>query len=215
MQISNWSLVVLLFIGVPINLLSLWLLVQKMFNFGAGGWGGGFSGSDSRSLFYRLKCFSTKILGSRNNRRRSFTDRWIYVEDKQLLFCIRNIYTCMEIYCHTIIFFIFSAYFASQSAGKRPKQKQKRSMIHCLLLILCVFDLCVIIMLVALFSLPHIWPLFGQKWVYMAPYLIPFTQIVLLISEYATVLISLERYVRIVYVCNLRICRFFNEDNFK
>ena len=88
-------------------------------------------------------------------------------------------------------------------------------MIHCLLLVLCVFDLCVIIMLVALFSLPHIWPLFGKKWVYMAPYLIPFTQIVLLISEYATVLISLERYVRIVYVCNLRICRFFNEDNFK
>ena len=98
---------------------------------------------------------------------------------------------------------------------KRPKKKTKRSMIHSLLLILCISDLCVLIGLVALFSLPHIWPLFGKQWVHIAPYLIPISQIALLTSEYATVLISFERYVRIVYVCNLRICRFFNEDNFK
>ena len=98
---------------------------------------------------------------------------------------------------------------------KRPKKKTKRSMIHSLLLVLCISDLCVIVGLVALFSLPHIWPFFGKKWVHIAPYLIPISQIALLTSEYATVLISLERYVRIVYVCNLRICRFFNEDNFK
>ena len=104
---------------------------------------------------------------------------------------------------------------ATPIACKRPQKKTKRSMIHSLLLILCISDLCVLIGLVSLFSLPHIWPLFGKQWVHIAPYLIPISQIALLTSEYATVLISFERYVRIVYVCNLRICRFFNEDNFK
>ena len=125
MQISNWSLVVLLFIGVPINLLSLWLLVQKMFNFGAGGWGGGFSGSDSRSLFYRLKCFSTKILGSRNNRRRSFTDRWIYVEDKYLLFFIRNIYTFIHIRRYIITHSSFSFLAPTLHPNRLPKDLNK------------------------------------------------------------------------------------------
>ena len=120
------------------------------------------------------------------------------------------------------MYFTFRSYLNSTSsiatvglACKRPKKKTKRSMIHTLLLILCISDLCVLVGLVALFSLPNIWTLFGTQWVHIAPYLIPISQIALLTSEYATVLISFERYVRIVYVCNLRICRFFNEDNFK
>ena len=117
----------------------------------------------------------------------------------------------------TTIFFIRSnlSHSLSTVSCKRPRPKPKRSMIHSLLLLLCISDLCVIVGLVALFSLPHIWPFFRKQWLHIAPLLIPISQIALLTSEYATVLVSLERYVRIVYVCNLRICRFFNEDNFK
>ena len=127
-----------------------------------------------------------------------------------------------KIAIYTNFILSFSSYLNSTSSlatvgvtCKRPKKKPKRSMIHTLLLILCISDLCVLVGLVALFSLPNIVPMFEKQWAHFAPFLIPISQIALLTSEYATVLISLERYVRIVYVCNLRICRFFNEDNFK
>ena len=102
------------------------------------------------------------------------------------------------------------------SIGNNPNRKRNKPlMIHKLLLLLCCSDLCVIVGLLALFSLPNIWPYFSYHWPYVAPWLIPIVQIALLTSVYATVLISLERYVRIVYVCNLKICWFFNEENFK
>ena len=88
-------------------------------------------------------------------------------------------------------------------------------MIHKLLLALSVSDLFVVTGLLALFSLPNLSTHFLQHWPHLAPWLIPIVQIALLTSVYTTVLISLERYVRIVYVCNLRICSFFNEETFK
>ena len=91
----------------------------------------------------------------------------------------------------------------------------KRSMIHQLLLVLSVSDLFVVFGFPVMFCLPDIWPTFANSWPNLAPWLFPIGQITLLTSIYTTVLISLERYVRIVYICNLRICRFFNEDNFK
>ena len=205
----------LFFIGVPINILSLWLLLQKMFNFGAGR-GGGYDNT-SRSYTQKLKHF---VFRNTATRRQSCSDRYVvctlFLLTMWIILCF---WFWNLLYLSLIYFFhIFRAHFTSSASAincKRPKQKQKRSMIHSLLLVLCISDLCVIIGLVALFSLPHIWPLFGKKWVHIAPYLIPISQIALLTSEYATVLISLERYVRIVYVCNLRICRFFNEFNFK
>ena len=93
--------------------------------------------------------------------------------------------------------------------------RTKPSMIHKLLLLLCVSDLCVIIGLLASFSLPNIWPYFRHQWPYLAPWWIPILQIALLTSVYTTVIISLERYVRIVYVCNFKDCWFFNKENFK
>ena len=133
---------------------------------------------------------------------------------------LNNYFSKVEV--HTTLIFSFRSYLNSTSSlatvgviCKRPKKKPKRSMIHTLLLILCISDLCVLVGLVALFSLPNIVPLFEKQFYHFAPFLIPISQIALLTSEYATVLISFERYVRIVYVCNLRICRFFNEDNFK
>ena len=103
----------------------------------------------------------------------------------------------------------------NNSATQRRRKKTKPSMISTLLLLLCISDLCVIVGLLALFSLPHLWPWYQRCWPRVAPWLIPLSQIALLTSEYTTVLISMERYVRIVYTCNLKICKFFNEDNFK
>ena len=95
------------------------------------------------------------------------------------------------------------------------RKRQKSSIIHKLLLLLCVSDLCVIIGLLASFSLPNICSYFNHIWPYLAPWWIPILQIALLTSVYTTVLISLERYVRIVYVCNFKHCWFFNKENFK
>ena len=95
------------------------------------------------------------------------------------------------------------------------KTRQKSSIIHKLLLLLCLSGLCVITGLLASFSLPNIWPGFNKNWLYLAPWWIPILQITLLTSVYTTVLISLERYVRIVYVCNFKHCWFFNSKNFK
>ena len=95
------------------------------------------------------------------------------------------------------------------------RKRNKPTMIHKLLLLLSVSDLCVVVGLLASFCLPNIWPYFKYKWPYLAPWWIPILQIALLTSVYTTVLISLERYVRIVYICNLKECRFFNKYNFK
>ena len=126
--------------------------------------------------------------------------------------------------CVSIIFYIFfyvspkrdldGCINRSGVVGKR-RMRNKRSMIHKLLFLLCLSDLCVVVGLLALFSLPNIWPYFTYHWPHLAPWLIPIVQIALLTSVYTTVLISLERYVRIVYVCNLKVCWFFNEENFK
>ena len=107
------------------------------------------------------------------------------------------------------------AEFIRQASRKGRRIRQKPSIIHRLLLLLCVSDLCVIVGLLASFSLPNIWPEFKKHWPYLAPWWIPILQIALLTSVYTTVLISLERYVRIVYVCNLKHCWFFNKENFK
>ena len=126
---------------------------------------------------------------------------------------------------YVLIFYIIYCVFFSQkqeseeltdNRGRRiPKTRNKPSMIHKLLLLLCVSDLCVIIGLLASFSLPNIWPYFKYHWPHLAPWWIPILQIALLTSVYTTVLISLERYVRIVYVCNFKECWVFNKENFK
>ena len=61
-QINDWTLVALFCIGVPINILSLWLLLQKMFNFGAGRRGerGSITNNGSR----KLKSWSGKSTSS-------------------------------------------------------------------------------------------------------------------------------------------------------
>ena len=95
------------------------------------------------------------------------------------------------------------------------RRNNRGSMIHKLLLALSISDIFVVAGLLALFSLPNLSADFQLHWPHIGPWLIPIVQIALLTSVYTTVLISLERYVRIVYVCNLRICRFFNKENFK
>ena len=105
--------------------------------------------------------------------------------------------------------------FIRHSSRKGRRLRQKPSIIHRLLLLLCVSDLCVIIGLLASFSLPNIWLDFNEHWPYLAPWWIPMFQIALLTSVYTTVLISLERYVRIVYVCSFKHCWFFNKGNFR
>ena len=105
--------------------------------------------------------------------------------------------------------------FVDRGVTGARRIRPKPSMIHKLLLLLCVSDLCVIIGLLASFCLPNIWPYFRYQWPYLAPWWIPILQIALLTSVYTTVIISLERYVRIVYVCNFKDCWFFNKENFK
>ena len=60
----------LFFIGVPINVLSLWLLLQKMFNFGAGG-----GNEKSNSIAQKVKTFSMKYSRKAVPRSQSFNDR--------------------------------------------------------------------------------------------------------------------------------------------
>ena len=119
-----------------------------------------------------------------------------------------------------IIIFFFSNpvdddFLTNQRATSCRRKRQNSSIIHKLLLLLCVSDLCVIIGLLASFSLPNIWSYCNHIWPYLAPWWIPILHIALLTSVYTTVLISLERYAWIVYVCNFKHCWFFNKENFK
>ena len=59
---------------------------------------------------------------------------------------------------------------------------------------------------------------FGFSWFLLLaplPWLLPVVQIAMLTSVYATVLLSFERYVRIVFICNFKHFKYFNEENFK
>lgn len=96
------------------------------------------------------------------------------------------------------------------------KQWKPRSDFHRLLLVLCVSDLCLIVCCLAIHGLNGIWSTFEMSyWPALASWILPIAQISMQMSVYATVIISVERYVRILYICNLKHCRFFNEDNFK
>ena len=45
-------------------------------------------------------------------------------------------------------------------------------------------------------------------------YFLP-SQTAMMISVYVTIVMSLERYIRIVHTCRLRTCYFITDDNFK
>ena len=95
-------------------------------------------------------------------------------------------------------------------------RKRSVSNFHVLLLILCLSDLVVVSGCFTIYGLTDVWPSFNvYTYPHIAPWLIPIVQIALLTSVYATVLLSFERYVRIIYTCNLKHFKYFHEDNFK
>ena len=95
-------------------------------------------------------------------------------------------------------------------------RKRSVSNFHVLLLILCLSDLLVVSGCFTIYGLTDVWPSFNvYTYPHIAPWLIPIVQIALLTSVYATVLLSFERYVRIIYTCNLKHFKYFHEDNFK
>jgi hypothetical protein len=67
-----------------------------------------------------------------------------------------------------------------------------------------------------LYALPDLWYHYSLR-VYpiILPYLVPVVQISMLTSVYTTIVMSFERYVRIVHTCRLRACSYITEDNFK
>ena len=49
----------------------------------------------------------------------------------------------------------------------------------------------------------------------IVPYVMPMTQIAMMISVYCTMVMSFERYVRIGRTCRLKASGYINDDNFK
>ena len=54
----------------------------------------------------------------------------------------------------------------------------------------------------------HLYPI-------LVPYVMPITQIAMMISVYCTMVMSFERYVRIGRTCRFKASSYITEDNFK
>ncbi len=67
-----------------------------------------------------------------------------------------------------------------------------------------------------MYALPDLWPDFrATAFPVVLPYVLPVVQTAMMTSVYSTIVLSFERYVRIVHTCRLRACSYITEENFK
>ena len=82
--------------------------------------------------------------------------------------------------------------------------------------ILAASDLLVVVGGAMLWGLPDLWGYYSLRmYPIILPFLLPITQIAMMISIYTTILMSFERYVRIGHTCRLKDCSYITEENFK
>ena len=66
-----------------------------------------------------------------------------------------------------------------------------------------------------MYGLPDLWFYYSLHiYPVILPYLLPIVQIAMMMSIYATIVMSFERYVRIGYTCRLLACSYITEENF-
>ncbi|TRY74678.1 hypothetical protein TCAL_15554 [Tigriopus californicus] len=94
------------------------------------------------------------------------------------------------------------------------RQKFRRNF-HRLLIMLAAYDLLVVIFCSMLYCLNSIWPAYKSHFPYIAPYLLPMVHIALMSSVYCTVVMSWERYIRIVLISNLVNCTYLSRGKFR
>jgi hypothetical protein len=97
-------------------------------------------------------------------------------------------------------------------------KKNRKTLFHQLLKFLSIYDILVGLGGAIGYGLPTIWPHFKQEILpRIAPILVPLIHIALMTSVYTTIVISLERYVRICFLCQMRqsSCCWVTEDNLK
>eukprot|EP00095_Tigriopus_kingsejongensis_P000408 snap_masked-scaffold19_size710362-processed-gene-4.14 protein:Tk00408 transcript:snap_masked-scaffold19_size710362-processed-gene-4.14-mRNA-1 annotation:"hypothetical protein EAG_12595" len=73
----------------------------------------------------------------------------------------------------------------------------------------------VVIFCSMLYCLPVLWPAYERHYPYIAPYLLPLVHIALMSSVYCTVVMSWERYIRIVLISNLVNCTYLSRGKFR
>ena len=91
-------------------------------------------------------------------------------------------------------------------------------MSHNCIQLLAVSDLMVVIGGALIYGLPdsNLWHYYNvQLFPILVPYVMPLTQIAMLISVYCTMVMSFERYIRIGRTCRLRVSSYITVDNFK
>ena len=69
-----------------------------------------------------------------------------------------------------------------------------------------------------IYGLPdsEVWNYYNiQLFPVIVPYVMPITQIAMMISVYCTMVMSFERYVRIGRTCRLKASSYINDDNFR
>jgi len=94
--------------------------------------------------------------------------------------------------------------------------KGRRSMFHNLLKLLALYDLVVVTGCAMLYAIPNLWRAYRLSlYPRMLPWLLPLVQIAMASSVLTTIAMSLERYVRICHLCQMKGGRYINEDNFR
>ena len=95
-------------------------------------------------------------------------------------------------------------------------RKRPQTLFHRLLKFLSIYDLLVGLGAALTYGLPSIWPYYNETiFPAIAPVLAAFVHIFLLTSIYTTIIISLERYIRICYLCQLRRSEILKETNLR
>ena len=88
---------------------------------------------------------------------------------------------------------------------KKKKKKSKLSIFFQLLRFLSIYDILVGLSGCLTYGLPPLWETYSYEVLpRIAPWLLPLIHAALMTSVYCTVILSLERYVRICYLCQLR-----------
>ena len=117
------------------------------------------------------------------------------------------------IFSHIVIILAFLGVFINIWAFFRLHRRKpsQRTHFHKMLSFLSVFDLLVSLGGGLTYGLPFVWPYYQEViFPFVAPTLAALVHIFLLTSVFTTVVISLERYIRICYLCQMRTVDLFS-----
>ena len=121
-----------------------------------------------------------------------------------------------QLFSHLVVVLAVLGTLINISAFVTLHRKQAPTLFHRLLKFLSVYDLFVVLGGALTYGLPSIWPYYYESiFPLMAPVLAAFVHVVLLTSVYTTIIISLERYVRICYLCQMRRSELLKETNLR